>query len=122
MAGGKASPEAEPESFVNSVSKAAWAEATVEELGSPNVVQLLEFKEAYGGMGRRNGDREEEAKAAVPEGTKVISMGGGMPEHALLPFDEIQKYIAVAWEKNQPSPLEYGSSDLLVSGDVQPHV
>lgn len=99
--------------------KGIWGSMTVPELGAPNVTGLHEFRQQYQGMGRRNGEREAEARARVPEGTKIISMGGGMPEHALLPMDEISKYIKVAWEKNFPSPLEYGSSSLLKTGICQ---
>lgn len=60
-----------------------------QDLASDNVVQLMKFKETYKGMGASNGDRAMAARKLVPEGTEVISMGGGMPEHALLPFDEL---------------------------------
>ena len=96
--------------------RAAWGDRDVTELGSDNVVALHEFRKTYAGMGRTNGDREREALAAVPADTKVISMGGGMPEHALLPFEEIQECAKVAWERDFPSPLEYGSSALLKEG------
>ena len=99
--------------------KSIWGGMTVPELGAPNVTGLHEFRQQYQGMGRRNGEREAEARARVPAGTKIISMGGGMPEHALLPMEEISKYIKLAWEKNSPSPLEYGSSSLLKTGICQ---
>jgi 2-aminoadipate transaminase len=99
--------------------KDIWGSMTVPELGAPNVTGLHEFRQQYQGMGRRNGEREAEARASLPAGTNVISMGGGMPEHALLPMEEISKYIKVAWDKSSPSPLEYGSSSLLKTGICQ---
>jgi 2-aminoadipate transaminase len=37
-------------------------------------------------------------------------MGGGLPEPALLPFEEILAAARVAWESHRPAPLEYGST------------
>jgi 2-aminoadipate transaminase len=82
-------------------------------LGSSNVRGLVAFRETYQGMGAANGDREQAANQQVPPGTEIISMGGGMPEHALLPFDELLRYAKVAAEKNGAAPLEYGQSSLL---------
>ena len=117
-AGGTHEPPCDMSGMIDEL-KGIWGGMTVPELGAPNVTGLHEFRQQYQGMGRRNGEREAEARARVPAGTKIISMGGGMPEHALLPMEEISKYIKLAWEKDSPSPLEYGSSSLLKKGICQ---
>ena len=95
---------------LQAVLRAEWAPRGIQELGSDGIRTLQNFKQDYQGMGRANGEREREAKAAIDPSITPISMGGGLPDHALLPFDSLVSHARAAWEAYRPAPLEYGST------------
>jgi 2-aminoadipate transaminase len=92
------------------VLRGVWGRRGVADTASQNIRELHRFKQKYLGMGRTNGDREQQARESAPAGTPIISMGGGLPEHALLPFEDLMQFARTAWANHQPAPLEYGST------------